>query len=279
MGCRFCNRKSELYHHSTTPYPQPATRAGRCPYPRQGGRGQEIGVKGVGLSLLKRTRQTGWMDLIYIDESGDPGASNSPTNVYFLSSLNIPCDQWARAQSRLMEFRHRMRDQMGLKLSAEIHAAEFLGGAKHFLGLEPRQRLRIALWLLREIQGIQGCRSRTIGMSKSKGTDIVRSSWIGLATLLTDGSSNSSVLIADMGETETIRRAMEEFRSQQTRQAIIVESPFHRDSRHSFFLQAVDLIAYLHRQRHHPNGLFRANETVELFEALDSLAEPVSWMK
>jgi hypothetical protein len=172
-----------------------------------------------------------------------------------------------------------MRDQMGLKLSAEIHAAEFLGGAKYFLGLETRQRLRIALWLLREIQGLQGCRSRTVCMPKSKGTDIVRNSWIGLATLLADGSNNSSVLIADMGETETIRRAMEEFRTQQPRQAIIVESPFHRDSRHSFFLQAVDLIAYLHRQRHHPNGLFRANETAELFEALDHLAEPVRWLK
>jgi Protein of unknown function (DUF3800) len=233
----------------------------------------------MGLSLLRGALQTSRMNLIYVDESGDPGASNSPTNVYFLSSLNIPCDQWALAQSRLTGFRLRMRDQMGLKLSAEIHAAEFLGGAKYFLGLEPRQRLRIALWLLREIKGMQGCRSRTVGISKNQGADIVRDSWIGLASLLTDESNDSTILIADMGETETIRRAMEDFRSQQPRQAIIVESPFHRDSRHSFFLQAVDLIAYLHRQRHHPNGLFRANETAELFEALDGLAEPVRWLK
>jgi hypothetical protein len=171
-----------------------------------------------------------------------------------------------------MGFRQRMRDQMGLKLSAEIHAAEFLGGAKHFLGLEPRQRLRIALWLLREIQGLQGCRSRTVGITKSTGIDIVSSSWIGLATLLTYESESPFVLIADMGETGTIRKAVEDFR-------IMIEAPFHRDSRHSFFLQTVDLIAYLHRQRHHPNGLFRANETVELFEALDSLAAPVSWLK
>jgi hypothetical protein len=126
---------------------------------------------------------------------------------------------------------------------------------------------------------MQGCRSRTVGISKNQGADIVRDSWIGLASLLTDESNDSTILIADMGETETIRRAMEDFRSQQPRQAIIVESPFHRDSRHSFFLQAVDLIAYLHRQRHHPNGLFRANETAELFEALDGLAEPVRWLK
>ena len=216
------------------------------------------------------------MDLIYIDESGDPGASNSPTNVYFLSSLSIPSSQWALAQSRLISFRQRMRDQMGLKLSAEIHAAEFLGGAKHFLGLEPRQRLRIVLWLLREIQGLQGCRSRTVGITKSTGIDIVSSSWIGLATY---ESESPFMLIADMGETGTIRKAVEDFRTLHQRQAIMIEAPFHRDSRHSFFLQTVDLIAYLHRQRHHPNGLFRANETVELFEALDSLAAPVSWLK
>ena len=238
-----------------------------------------MGLKGEGLRAYGQASQTLWMDLIYIDESGDPGASNSPTNVYFLSSLSIPSSQWALVQSRLMGFRQRMRDQMGLKLSAEIHAAEFLGGAKHFLGLEPRQRLRIALWLLREIHGLQGCRSRTVGISKSPGIDIVSSSWIGLATLLTYESDNPFVLIADMGETATIRKAMEDFRAQHPRQAIIVEAPFHRDSRHSFFLQTVDLIAYLHRQRHHPNGLFRANETVELFETLDSLAAPVRWLK
>lgn len=166
-----------------------------------------------------------------------------------------------------------------MKLSAEIHAAEFLGGAKHFLGLEARQRLRVALWLLREIHGLQGCKSRTVGMTKNEGGDVVGNSWTGLATLLTDESEIPMMLIADMGESETIRKTMEDFRDRHPRHATIIESPFHRDSRHSFFLQTVDLIAYLQRQRRHPNGLFRANETDELFEALDQLAAPVRWLK
>jgi hypothetical protein len=219
------------------------------------------------------------MDLVYIDESGDPGAANSPTSAYYLSSLSIPSSQWADARRRLMHFRQRMRDQLGLKLSAEIHAAEFLGGAKSFLGLEPRQRLRIALWLLREIQGIHSCQSRTVGMLKNSRDDVVSSSWKGLATLLTHETTSPMVLIADMGESETIRRTMEDFRDQQVRPSEIIESPFHRDSRHSFFLQTVDLIAYLHRQRQDPNGLIRANDTVELFETLDRLAAPVKWLK
>ena len=219
------------------------------------------------------------MDLVYIDESGDPGAANSPTSAYYLSSLSIPSGQWAEARKRLLSFRQRMRDQLGLKISSEIHAAEFLGGAKYFLGLEPRQRLRVAQWLLREIHGLQGCKSRTVGMTKNARHDVVSGSWIGLATLLAHETADPMVLIADMGESEVIRKTMEDFRDQHLRQSIIIESPFHRDSRHSFFLQTVDLIAYLQRQRQHPNGLFRANETVELFEALDQVATPVRWLK
>jgi hypothetical protein len=59
----------------------------------------------------------------------------------------------------------------------------------------------------------------------------------------------------------------------------VIDLPFGMDSRDSMLLQLADLIAYLQRQRQHPNGLFRANETVELFEVLDQVAAPVRWLK
>ena len=218
------------------------------------------------------------MELVYIDESGDPGAINSPTASYILSGLKIPSEHWHEAQARLVSFRQRMRDQLGLKLSAEIHAAEFLGGAKRFLGLEPRQRLRIALWLLRELRQIEGVSSCSVACLKHSESEPMQACWKHLAADLSATSDRPMLLIADVGEAAAIKQAIMEFRSSHPRQALIIEDPFHRDSRHSYFLQAVDLIAYLQRQRLHPNALFRDKRPEEVFAELDKISPPARWL-
>ena len=219
------------------------------------------------------------MDLVYVDESGDPGARHSPTATYFLSSLCIPADQWADAQGRLISFRQRMRDQLGLKLSAEIHAVEFLGGAKKFLGLEARQRLRVALWLMRELRQIPGVRCLTVGCHKATHAEPMNACWRQLAHTLVSSAQGPMIMLADMGEEAAIRQAIAQFRAESLRQKAVIEDPFHRDSRHSYFLQAIDLLAYLHRQRHHPNALFREKQPSEIFQALDELGPQAHWLK
>ena len=218
------------------------------------------------------------MHLVYVDESGDPGSVNSPTASYILAGLKIPSERWHEAQGRLVAFRQRLRDQLGLKLSAEIHAAEFLGGAKRFLGLEPRQRLRVALWLLRELRQIEGLSACSVACLKHDEPDPMRRCWRHLAADLSGTSTSPMILIADTGEAAAIKQAIMEFRVDHPRQALIIENPFHRDSRHSYFLQSVDLIAYLQRQRHHPNALFRARQPTEIFAELDQLTSPARWL-
>jgi hypothetical protein len=219
------------------------------------------------------------MHLVYVDESGDPGAHHSPTATYFLSSLRIPADRWAEAQNRLVSFRQRMRDQLGLKLAAEIHAVEFLGGAKMFLGLEARQRLRVALWLIRELRQIPEIRCLTVGCHKHAHAEPMKACWRQLAHSLESSTPGQMIMLADMGEEAAIRQAIAQFRAETPRQTTLIEDPFHRDSRHSYFLQATDLLAYLHRQRHHPNALFRDKQPEEIFEVLDELGPEVFWLK
>jgi len=218
------------------------------------------------------------MHLVYVDESGDPGINNSPTASYILSGLKIPAEQWHDAQARLLSFRHRMRDRLGLKPSAEIHAAEFLGGAKTFLGLEPRQRLRVALWLLRELREIPGLSCHSVACLKQAKPEPMKACWRHLAADLTSSSSGPMILIADKGEAEAIKYANSAFRSAHPSEALIIEDPFHRDSRHSYFLQAADLVAYLQRQRHHPNALFKSTQPEELFSELDRVSSPARWL-
>lgn len=219
------------------------------------------------------------MDLVYVDESGDPGARHSPTATYFLSSLRIPADSWAEAQGRLVRFRQRMRDRLGLKLSAEIHAVEFLGGAKTFLGLEARQRLRVALWLMRELRQIPGARCLTVGCHKTAHAEPMNACWRQLAHSLVSSAQGPMIVLADMGEEAAIRQAINQFRAESLVRNVLIEDPFHRDSRHSYFLQAIDLLAYLHRQRHHPNALFREKQPSEIFQALDELGPQAHWLK
>jgi len=218
------------------------------------------------------------MHLVYVDESGDPGVINSPTASYILSGIKIPARSWHDAQSRLLSFRQRMREHVGLKLSAEIHAAEFLGGSKSFMGLEPRQRLRVALWLLRELRQIEGLSCHSVACLKQNEPQPMQSCWLHLAADLTSSASGPMLLVSDVGEAESIKAAIAAFRTAHQQHTLIIEDPFHRDSRHSYLLQATDLVAYLQRQRHHPNALFRARRPEDLFAELDKISPPARWL-
>lgn len=218
------------------------------------------------------------MYLVYIDESGDPGVTNSPTSSYILSGVKIPAEHWHDAQARLHSFRQRMRDHLGLKLASEIHAAEFLGGAKVFMGLESRQRLRVALWLMKELGEVPGLSCHSVACLKQAEPEPVQACWRHLMADLTSSSTGPMLVIADVGEADAIKTAMSAFRARHPRESLIIEDPFHRDSRHSYFLQAADLVAYLQRQRHHPNALFRARQPEELFSMLGRFSPPARWL-
>lgn len=66
------------------------------------------------------------MYLLYVDESGDTGLLNSPTNYYILSVLVIHESSWSELLANLVTFRRYLRDKFGLKLRDEIHCNEMI---------------------------------------------------------------------------------------------------------------------------------------------------------
>lgn len=102
------------------------------------------------------------MDLIYVDESGDIGTVNSPTKEYLLVAIIVPEESWHELDARIAQARQRMKARLGFDMTAEIHAVEFLGGAKFHQGLETWQRLWVTRWLLRELSRQNGLRFAVI---------------------------------------------------------------------------------------------------------------------
>jgi hypothetical protein len=68
------------------------------------------------------------MYLVYVDESGDSGTINSPSNFFVLSAIIFHESYWLDFLNDIISFRRNLKDQYGLLLKEEIHAAEFING-------------------------------------------------------------------------------------------------------------------------------------------------------
>jgi len=60
---------------------------------------------------------------MYVDESGDIGLTQSPTRYFVLCGLVIHELRWREYFDELLTFRRFLRQQYGLKLREELHAA------------------------------------------------------------------------------------------------------------------------------------------------------------
>ncbi len=68
------------------------------------------------------------MYLIYVDESGDTGLINSPTNFFVLSAIVIHESAWMNVLDDLINFRRYLKIRYGIMMKEEIHASEFVNG-------------------------------------------------------------------------------------------------------------------------------------------------------
>ncbi|MBK6727325.1 MAG: DUF3800 domain-containing protein [Xanthomonadales bacterium] len=223
------------------------------------------------------------MYLMYVDESGDPGMSGSPTDYFALSGLVIHELSWRPVLERLVGFRRRMRDKFGLKMREEIHAAHFINNPGALKRIPRNDRLTILRHFAEEIASAHELSIINIILSKQEkhaSFDVLEAAWQALLQRFENtmthrnfpGPANADdrgIVLPDGQPSKIIRslqRRMRHFNpipsrfggaTRRIKLVKIVEDPVFRDSRDSLLVQAADLCCFLAYQSVAPNSYMR----------------------
>jgi len=213
------------------------------------------------------------MHIAFVDESGDVGLRNSPTRHFVLCAALIDHMHWAAVNQELRAMRERLLAAHGLRLDAEIHASQFLGGSPLHLGLDIRRRFQCAHHVLRTLATLQGVAYRRVAVMKSpNATPILDAAWGALLADLDQGikprpsggcPSQGMLIICDHHAALPYRPKALAIESMGL-QAQLLDLPFGRASADSHPLQAVDLLAYLTKQTLEPNAYFSRSDGRQL---------------
>ena len=240
------------------------------------------------------------MFLMYVDESGDCGAlPGSPSSHFVLVGLVVHELRWQKYLDQLVAFRRRMRKASGLKLREELHAAKMLSKPGPLKRIPKHDRLAIIRALANELSTMSELNLIPVVVSKKgkpSGYDVFDMAWRALVQRLENtigcrnfaGAANADdkgIVLPDHTDdaklTALVRR-MRRFNPvpnqpqcgggyRDLRLANIVEDPCFKDSRHSLFVQAVDLAAFLLYQQECPNAFMRKKGGCRYFRRLQGI--------
>jgi hypothetical protein len=94
------------------------------------------------------------MYLMYVDESGDSGLVNSPTEYFILTGMVVHELRWHDTLEALIEFRRRMRVAFGLLMREEIHAGAMLTRPGALVRIRRNDRLTIIRHFIDALAGM-----------------------------------------------------------------------------------------------------------------------------
>ncbi len=237
------------------------------------------------------------MYLMYVDESGDTGLGNSPTRHFVLSGLVVHELRWQSCLEQLIEFRRRMKAQFGVRLRDEIHSANFISHPGDMIRIRRNDRLTIIRMFARELASIGDLNIINVAVdkaSKTAGYDVFEMAWKALIQRFENtaihrnflGPANPDergMIFPDNTENKKITDLLRRMRRYNPipSQAYfgsgyrnigiskIIEDPSFRDSAHSYFIQAADLVAFLLYQYLSPCAYFRKKGATCYFKMLD----------
>jgi hypothetical protein len=239
------------------------------------------------------------MHLMYVDGSGDPGLQNSPTRYFVLSGVVVHELRWQPCLDQMVAFRRRMRAAFGLKLREEIHAAAMINRPGRLVRIPRNDRLTILRGLTDELATMPDISIINVIVDK-KGKepdcDIFAIAWKVLLQRYENTISNHNfpgpsnpdergIVFADHTDDKKLVQLLRQMRKynpvpNQPRFGIgyrdlqirlLVEDPSFRDSRHSYYVQAADLVAFLLYQFCCPSTYIRRKSAHNYLKRLEPI--------
>ncbi len=250
------------------------------------------------------------MYLMYVDESGDTGLVNSPTRYFVLTGLVVHELRWQAYLDQFISFRGHMRARFGLKLREEIHSAAMINHPGPLVRIKRNDRLTIIREFADEIASMSDTNIINIVVDKANKApdyDVFEVAWKALIQRFENtlsrhnftGPANPDergMIFPDHTDDKKVQVLLRQMRRynpiphmqtygtgyRNLALASIVEDPSFRDSKHSYFVQAVDCAAFLLHQNLVPNRYMRKKSGQNYFNRLQpvlckvaSLSDPM----
>lgn len=216
------------------------------------------------------------MKIVYVDETGDPAGNPSMggSREFAIGAVVIDSSAWNVALDELIALRRDIRSRLGVPMTEEIKASHLVRNEGWFRhkGLRPSLREQIFRDHLRKLEAI-GAQCFTVWVDKSGTTaliDVKRKAWDMLFQRLQKTFPTDPILLVhDDGDAKYIRGHARRVRRHLTAGlvsggstalpvSLLLEDPVARDSKHSYFVQCADLVAYAAAKSMIPGGS-RAN--------------------
>jgi hypothetical protein len=233
---------------------------------------------------------------MYVDESGDPGLNNSPTDFFVLSGLVVHELRWKESLEMIIDFRRDMRAKFALKLREEIHAAKFISSPGALVRIKRHDRLTILRNFADLISTIPEINIINIVVDKRGKTsnDVFELAWKALIQRFENTISHRNfpgpvnpdekgMIFPDFTDTKRLQgllRKMGAYNPIPNRYGSgyrdltiskIIEDPNFRNSETSYFIQAADVVAFLLYQYLKPNAYMKKKYGNKYFSRLDAV--------
>lgn len=239
------------------------------------------------------------MFLMYVDESGDVGMVNSPSRYFVLVGLVVHELRWQQTREELIAFRQDLKQQFGLKLRDEIHASAMLSHPGTLARIPKHSRLEI---LRRKADKLASMPDLSLvcvvvdKQTKPAGYNVFERAWEALIQRFENtlahrnfpGPKNPDdrgMLFPDHTDDKKLNALLRRMRVYNpvpnqigfgagyrnlTVRSVIEDANF-RDSAHSYFVQAVDVSAFLLYQQLAPSSYMRKKSGQNYFKRLDPI--------
>lgn len=225
------------------------------------------------------------MFFLYADESGDSGLINSPTRYYVLSGIIIHELSWNNWLGVMQNMRQRFKQSYGLKMNEEIHSSPFLTNPGALARIPKHIRLTILREVLDTIASTPGTNVFAVVVDKTKhvnnSTDVFELAWKAFIQRFENtlncnnfkGPQNSQdfgLVITDNTNDFKLRKILRKMRrfnpipsmytnlpTRYLQLISVTEDPVSRDSAHSLFIQAADVVSFSVYQHFAPNSYIK----------------------